>query len=49
MSGESYNEDLNEDLEFYLSNGQIDLDSEHFEDSVECENGKIDVEEIIRS
>ena len=49
LSGESYNERLNEDLEFYLSNGQIDLDSEHFEDIVECENGQIDLEEILRS
>ena len=49
LSGESYNEELNEDLEFYLSNGQIDLDSEHFEDIVECENGQIDLEEILRS
>ena len=49
LSGESYNEELNDDLEFYLSNGQIDLDSEHFEDIVECENGQIDLEEILRS
>ena len=42
LSGESYNEGLNEDLEFYLSNG-------HFEDIVECENGQIDLEEILRS
>ncbi|WP_299550029.1 hypothetical protein [uncultured Helicobacter sp.] len=47
MSGEEYEKALNESLEFYLSDGIVNLDNEHFEDIIECENGKIDLSEIL--
>ncbi len=48
LRGEEYLESLNQTIEFYLSNGKVSLDNEHFEEVVECENGSIDLEEILR-
>lgn len=48
-SGEEYEKTLDESLEFYLSDGMVHLDNESFEEIIECENGKIDLKEILRS
>ncbi|WP_279127514.1 hypothetical protein [Helicobacter winghamensis] len=47
ISGEEYEKILNEPLEFYLSDGIINLDNENFEDVIECENGNINLSEIL--
>ncbi|MBX7490572.1 hypothetical protein [Helicobacter turcicus] len=47
ISGEEYEKALNEPLEFYLSDGIVNLDNEHFEDVIECGNGNIDLSEIL--
>ncbi|TLD84496.1 hypothetical protein LS70_002815 [Helicobacter sp. MIT 11-5569] len=47
ISGEEYEKTLNEPLEFYLSDGFVNLDNEHFEDVVECENSSINFKEIL--
>ena len=49
LSGETYFQNLNEVLDFYLSDGVISLESGNFSDIVECESGMIDLEEILRS
>lgn len=49
LTGEDYEKALNEPLEFYLSDGIVNLDSEHFEEIVECVLGNIDFDEILRS
>ena len=48
LSGEEYLDTLDNEVSFYLSNGKVSLDNEHFEEVVECENGSIDLEEILR-
>lgn len=48
LSGEEYLETLDNEVSFYLSNGKVSLDNEHFEEVVECENGSIDLAEILR-
>lgn len=48
-SGEEYEKTLDESLEFYLSDGMVHLNNESFEEIIECENGKIDLNEILRS
>lgn len=47
ISGEEYEKILNEPLEFYLSDGIINLDNENFEDVIECENGNINLSDIL--
>ena len=46
-SGEEYEKTLDESLEFYLSDGVVHLESENFEDIIECEKGNIDLNEIL--
>lgn len=48
-SGEEYEKMLDESLEFYLSDGVVHLESENFEDIIECENGNIDLDAILSS
>ncbi|MCI5968521.1 hypothetical protein [Helicobacter sp.] len=48
ISGEEYEKTLYEHLEFYLSDGIVHLDNAHFEDVIECENGNIDLSEILK-
>lgn len=47
ISGEEYEKILDESVEFYLSDGIVKLDNEHFEDIIECENGNINLSEIL--
>ncbi|WP_104721684.1 hypothetical protein [Helicobacter mesocricetorum] len=49
LSGETYIQTLNEVLDFYLSDGMVNLESGNFRDVVECEDGIIDLAEILRS
>lgn len=49
LSGEEYSKVLEEPLEFYLSDRIVHLDSEYFEEIVECKEGEIDFEEILHS
>ncbi|PZT47596.1 hypothetical protein B6S12_08175 [Helicobacter valdiviensis] len=49
MSGQEYLKDLDENLEFYLSDGIFCCETENFEEIIECENGMIDFLEILRS
>lgn len=46
-SGEEYEKMLDESLEFYLSDGIVHLESENFEDIIECEKGNIDLDAIL--
>ncbi len=46
-SGEEYEKSLNESLRFYLSDGIVHLDCEHFEEIYECLSGVIDFNEIL--
>ena len=39
--------EMDESLEFYLSDGVVHLESENFEDIIECEKGNIDLNEIL--
>ncbi|MDE5602454.1 MAG: hypothetical protein K2I71_00820 [Helicobacter sp.] len=48
LSGETYTQRLNEVLDFYLSDGMINLEDGNFSEVIECENGMIDLEEILR-
>ncbi|MDA3967762.1 MULTISPECIES: hypothetical protein [Helicobacter] len=49
ISGDEYLENLDENLDFYLSNGAVSLSNETFEEVLECEGGIIDFEDILRS
>ena len=49
LSGEKYFRTLNENLDFLLSDGIVNLNNGHFQDIIECENGIIDLQEILRS
>ena len=49
LSGEEFLKPLDEALDFYLSDGYVSLDSEHFDDVIECKNGMIDLQEILQS
>lgn len=49
LSGEEYDRALHESLGFYLSDGIVNLDSEHFEDIFECKDGNINLSEILDS
>lgn len=49
ISGEEYTKKLDESLEFYLSDGVVNLNSDNFDDVFECGGGIIDFEEILKS
>ena len=49
LSGEKYFQTLNESLDFLLSDGIVNLNDGHLQDIIECENGIIDLQEILRS
>lgn len=49
LSGEEFVKTLDEDLAFYLSDGFITLDNEHFDDVFECSGGIIDLAAILKS